>query len=36
MFPYLPLGPFLLQLPGLALLVGLWFGLTLAEKEAGQ
>ena len=34
MFPYLPLGPFLLQLPGVALLAGIWFGLTLAEKAA--
>ncbi len=34
MFPFLPLGPFLLQLPGLALLVGVWVGLSLAENEA--
>jgi len=34
MLPYLRLGPFLLQLPGLALLVGIWIGLSLAEKEA--
>jgi len=34
MLPYLRLGPFLLQLPGLALLIGVWIGLSLAEKEA--
>jgi len=34
MYPYLPLGPFLIQLPGLALLLGLWLGLSLAEREA--
>lgn len=34
MYPYLPLGPFLIQLPGLALLLGLWVGLLLAEREA--
>lgn len=34
MFPYLRLGPFLLQTPGLALLVGLWLGTQLAEKES--
>lgn len=34
MLPYLRLGPFLLQLPGLALLVGVWVGISLAEKEA--
>ncbi len=34
MFPYLSLGPFLLQLPGLVLLAGVYLGLTLAEKEA--
>lgn len=34
MFPYLRLGPFLLQMPLLALLVGLLIGLTLAEREA--
>lgn len=32
--PYLRLGPFLLQIPGLALLIGLWIGTSLAEKEA--
>jgi len=34
MLPYLRLGPFLLHTPGLALLVGLWVGLSLAEREA--
>jgi prolipoprotein diacylglyceryltransferase len=34
MYPYLRLGPFLLQLPGLAMLAGIWVGLLLAEKEA--
>lgn len=34
MLPYIPLGPFLLQTPGLALLIGLWIGASLAEKEA--
>ncbi len=36
MFPYLRLGPFLLQTPGLALLIGVWVGLTLSEKEANR
>ena len=36
MFPYLRLGPFLLQLPALALLVGVWIGSFLAEKEAAR
>ena len=34
MFPYIRLGPFLLQTPGLALLIGVSIGLSLAEKEA--
>jgi len=34
MLPYLPLGPFLLQTSGLALLVGVWIGMILAEKQA--
>lgn len=34
MFPYLRLGPFLLQMPLLALLVGLWIGLTFVERES--
>ena len=36
MYPYLRLGPFLLQLPALALLVGVWIGSFLAEKEASR
>lgn len=36
MFPFLRLGPFLLQLPGLALLGGAWAGSSLAEKEAAR
>src|SRR5262245_8078107 len=34
MFPFLRIGPFLIQMPGLALLAGLWAAMTLAEKEA--
>lgn len=34
MFPYLRLGPFLLQMPLLALLVGFWSGSTFIEREA--
>jgi hypothetical protein len=30
MFAYFRLGPFLIQMPLLALLVGLWIGLSLA------
>lgn len=36
MYPYLRVGPYLLQLSGLALLVGVWFGITLIEKEAAR
>ena len=36
MFPYLRLGPFLLQTPGLALLIGVWLGLSLSEKKAAK
>ncbi len=36
MFPHLRLGPFLLQMPLFALLVGLWVGLTFIEKEAAR
>lgn len=36
MYPYLRLGPFLLQLPLLALLLGVWIGSALAEKEAAR
>lgn len=34
MLPVLQIGPLALQLPGLILLAGVWFGLTLAEKSA--
>jgi len=34
MFPYLRIGPFLVQMPGFALLAGLWVSTTLIEKEA--
>jgi prolipoprotein diacylglyceryl transferase len=34
MFPILQIGPLALQTPGLMYLLGLWFGLTLAEKFA--
>lgn len=34
MFPLLRIGPFLVQMSGLALLAGLWIAVTLAEKEA--
>jgi prolipoprotein diacylglyceryltransferase len=34
MFPYLRLGPLLIQMPLLALLVGLWGGMTLLEYES--
>lgn len=34
MLPYIHLGPLLLQTPGLALLIGVWVGLSLSEKEA--
>ena len=36
MYPYLRFGPFLLQLPLLALLAGVWIGSSLAEKEAAR
>lgn len=36
MYPYLRLGPFLLQLPLLALLLGVWIGSALTEKEAAR
>ena len=36
MYPYLRLGPFLLQLPLLVLLVGVWIGISLTEKEAAR
>ena len=34
MFPILQLGPFAIQTPGLMLLLGLWIGLSLAERES--
>lgn len=34
MLPYIHLGPLLLQTPGLALLIGVWVGLSLSEQEA--
>lgn len=34
MLPYLSLGSFLLQTSGLALLIGVWIGLSLTEREA--
>jgi len=34
MLPVLQIGPFALQTPGLVLLLGLWLGLTLAERLA--
>lgn len=34
MLPFIQLGPFTLQAPGLALLIGVWLGLSLSEKEA--
>lgn len=34
MLPYLRIGPLLLQTPGLALLVGVWVGLSLTEKQS--
>jgi prolipoprotein diacylglyceryltransferase len=33
-FPILQIGPFALQTPGLMVLLGLWVGLTLAERRA--
>ncbi len=36
MFPFLRLGPFLIQMPLLALLLGVLIGLSVAEKEAGK
>ena len=36
MFPFIRLGPLLLQLSGLALLGGMWVGLSLSEKEAAR
>jgi len=34
MLPFLRVGPLLIQLPGLALLAGIWIGMNFVEKEA--
>ncbi len=34
MYPSIPIGPYLLQTPGLMLVLGVWAGTFLAEKEA--
>ena len=36
MFPILHVGPLAIQVPGLILLIGIWLGLSLAEKSAPQ
>ena len=36
MFPYLRLGPFLLQMPLLVLVIGFWIGATFIEREAAR
>jgi len=36
MFPTIQIGPLSLQVPGLVLLIGLWFGLSLSERRARQ
>ncbi len=36
MFPYLRLGPLLLQMPLLALVIGFWIGTTFIEREAAH
>lgn len=36
MLPVLQIGPLAVQLPGLLLLAGVWFGLTLAERSANR
>ncbi len=36
MFPYLRLGPFLLQMPLLALVIGFWIGAAFIEREAAR
>lgn len=36
MLPILQVGPLAIQVPGLALLIGVWVGLSLAEKEAAR
>lgn len=34
MFPYLRLGPLLIQMPLLALVIGLWGGMSLVDRES--
>ena len=34
MFPILQIGPLAIQVPGLVIIAGLWFGLTLSEHRA--
>lgn len=36
MFPTLQIGPLAIQTPGLVLLIGLWLGLSLAEKRSNR
>jgi len=36
MFPILQLGPLAIQVPGLALLIGVWVGLAFTEREAAR
>jgi phosphatidylglycerol:prolipoprotein diacylglycerol transferase len=36
MFPSISLGPYLLQTPGLMLMIGVWVGTFIAEKEANK
>jgi prolipoprotein diacylglyceryltransferase len=36
MFPILHIGPLAIQTPGLALILGLWLGLSLAEKRSSR
>lgn len=36
MLPYLSIGPLLVRTPGLAVLLGLWTSISLAEKEASR
>jgi phosphatidylglycerol:prolipoprotein diacylglycerol transferase len=36
MFPYLRLGPFLIQMPLLSLLIGIYIGMSLVERESAR